>query len=192
MTRHTRRRIASIAAAASLGILIVPRAPALAQAAPPVKPGSRVRVVTTVPDSGTRLITGRLLELSGDTVALQTDSTVQTLVLEPNERLEVFNGYGNGALGALAGIAGGAGIGALLYARFEKLCDARAASDCPLFQPRTRADAASRGALVGGLCGLVLGVTIGRQIRSGHWIPVLGHIGRVRVTPGRVGISLRF
>ncbi len=158
--------------------------------APPLAPGTRVRVVATALGSGPRVAS--VLGQRGDTLAVRPEDTADSVALPLGQiaRLEVSGGAHTRVLkglgvGVLAGVAvgaiGGVIIGAPGYA------DCHGQGGCSS-DPARGASAAVYGILFG-LLGAPIGGVVGAVWRAERWDRVLvaGRSARLRVRPERRG-----
>lgn len=140
-----------------------------AQAAPapdwPIAPDSRVRILS--PDLGKRVVTGRVLSATPDTLVFRAASeSTLTTILTPNiVRIDVARGtHTNAGRAGFAGFILGALVGAVIGT-------ATTPPPCTNCLDFSQGYAALGGGLAGGVIGAVIGVSIGRR-PSDTWVPV--------------------
>ncbi len=166
-------------------ITLLPAMPVslLAQQAPPVAPGDRVRV--TAPEIQSQRFVGTVIETGADTCLLKVEGRPAPLplALAAVTQLEVSRGQANkGKTGAIIGGAVGAGIGvAVIISSYEEDCGSQFLSDLC----ETSNVLAVASPLVLGVAGALLGNVIGRSIKSERWEEV--PLDRLRV--GRSPVS---
>ena len=166
--------------AACLIALTAPSADLLAQATPPLTPGTRVRLTApalNLPDREE----GRVLALRRDTLDVRLEGISDSLALPLAyvTTLEVSPGRHSAVgKGVFLGLITGGLLGALVGAQTYHPCDCINLG---------RGWNAGIGGVIGGLAGMVVGGVIGAHGRE-TWEPV--HLGRTR-TESRLGLSLR-
>ncbi len=163
----------------ALILTLLPAAPVslLAQQAPPVAPGDRVRV--TAPGIQSQRFVGTVIETGADTCLLKVEGRPAPLplALAAVTQLEVSRGQANkGKTGAIIGGAVGAGIGvAVIISSYEEDCSSQLLSDLCEFGNAM----ALLSPLALGVAGAVLGNVIGKSIESERWEEV--PLDRLRV-----------
>lgn len=143
--------ISSLALGVVSLLAVTPLLPVAAQA-PPIEPGTRVRV--TISDRGIRHV-GALRAVHSDTLVLDTLRLVRTAIT----RLEVSPGRrGHAALGAAIGAVGLGVVGAVVG---YEICQA---ADCG-----DDADGAMLGGGAGVVLGGLIGLGVGALIKTDRW-----------------------
>jgi hypothetical protein len=130
----------------------------------PLQPGTRIRVRMS---NHLRPLIGTYFRRTDSTLVVDTDSGRATVVLGSVTGLWASNGkrYSHAALGLAVGAIAGLGAGAAIAA---------ATTSNPRFSGFGGPDftPASEGAIGGFVLGSLLGVIVGGNIRSEHWISV--------------------
>ena len=170
---------------------------AAAQAAPPLRKGTEVRVFIPAPAAAPeRQIRGSLVRLQNDTVVIWTrwglappDSV--RVVLDRGWRLEaIASSHGHGLAGAAIGAIAGAVTGAAVGSTSWRPCTEQGFWAC--FMHPTQGEQTSLDAMLGATGGALLGLAIGRSIRSETWMPVHPADIGVAIVPRGLSIRLRF
>lgn len=164
-------------------LVLTASADLLAQQAPPVAPGDRVRVTTR-----TKLV-GNLVTLSADTCVLHVEGRDASLSLPIASltKFEVSRGRKSNALKGLGiGFLGGAAVGALIGLGLDEEGGEVSAGTWALI-----------GAAPGAVVGAVVGVAVGASTKTDRWEVVPLERLRVSMIPRRNGavairVSLAF
>jgi hypothetical protein len=132
--------------------------------------GDVARVSTTTPPL--RRLVGRVVTLTNDTLALQTDEPVARIAIpmaaltSTERRLPSASRAGHTLAGAALGFLSGAAIGGIAGAVGSKPCANGADGPCG------RGAGAAFAAVGGGLVGVLIGTTIGVTMPVERWSPV--------------------
>jgi len=182
----------------AIALTVLPRAGSLlAQGAPALTPGQRVRV--TAPASGLDRAVGTVRAVRGRVIVLApewarpawsrpsnpADSLGVPVPLDSVRSLEV-------SLGTHSHFWSGAGTGAVVGGVGLAIVGAASASDCQGFICFSPAAAAAGGLVVGGLIGGLLGGIVGAATVTDRWVsvPLGGDRLSLRVAPtGRLGLG---
>jgi len=160
-----------------------------AQSAAPATIGERVRIATPSQRGKFRYV-GRVLAVSHDTISVQSDNGVRPVAIADITTLEVSGGRGtHGLQGMLYGSAIGVGAGAIIGAATYRKpkCDYPTFFGCSNNGLGRGADALV-GGITGGLLGLTIGGVYGVLHRTENWIVRSSAMpARVNFTPLRGG-----
>ena len=184
--------------------ILAPFTSVIAQEQPPVKPGDQVRIIAA---TGVFNLMGAftVVAVGADSLVVRREPNTWSVPSAAITRIEVRRGKSRavrGALiGGLAGILGGAIIGAASYEE-PPPCVPEALFDCTdfgLFGPAPDGPTAhaARGAFFGAVAGAAIGGLLGFAMKTHRWVPVPLNRLRVSVGPQRdgrfpFGLSVRF
>ncbi|MDQ3673522.1 MAG: hypothetical protein M3365_03990 [Gemmatimonadota bacterium] len=179
-----------LSSSALFGIVVLAIAPSgvFAQESVQLESGARVRLTTaSIPARQVM----RIVSATDDAIVVRSERDAETRTLARTEitAMDVSTGQRRHTLrgagiGALAGAAAGALAEYSTYEECEGIC---------FFEPTSRGGAATAGAVVGGVAGLLVGTTIGFLLKSESWQRVQPN-ARIRIAPvpGRRGVSVAY